>query len=77
MKTEPPPLAPMGAASLLGGPESSGRQARYSVQRDDSCGAQVSGAPYHETAFYRYLLQTKNPLARNGFSWIILKDTLA
>ncbi|VXB14862.1 hypothetical protein FLAVO9R_110193 [Flavobacterium sp. 9R] len=31
----------MGAASLLDGV----RQARYSVQQDDSCGEQVSGAP--------------------------------
>ena len=36
MKTKRSSLAPMGAASLLCGV----RTARYSVQRDDSCGKQ-------------------------------------
>jgi hypothetical protein len=36
MKTKRSSLAPMGAASLLCGV----RTARYSVQREDSCGAQ-------------------------------------
>jgi hypothetical protein len=41
MKTKHSRLAPMGAASLLGGV----RRARYSVQRDDSCGGQSGAAP--------------------------------
>jgi len=41
MKTKTSRLALMEVASLLVGV----RQARYNVQRDDSCGAQECGAP--------------------------------
>jgi len=41
LKTKRSRLALMGAASLLGGV----RQARYSVQQDNSCGEHVGGAP--------------------------------
>ena len=40
MKTKRTRLAPIAVASLLAGV----RQARYNVKRDDSCGAQRSGA---------------------------------
>ena len=40
----------MGAASLLDGV----RQARYSVQQDDSCGEQVGGAPQTNVKKYSF-----------------------
>lgn len=62
MKTKRSPLALMEVASLLGGV----RPARYNVQRDDSCGAQRSGAPKKDYAFnWAYVRRTMASKAKH------------
>jgi len=78
MKTKRYMLAPMGAASLLCGV----RTARYSVQRDDSCGSQIKScskivkSKFSTGVFYlrsncleNSIVSFKKTLASCGFDW--------